>query len=250
VSGFGGVIFIGGHFYVNNNTNLNDLSGFGNLTTINNCMEIINNAALMSLQWFGNLTSIGNENDNDPLNNYLNISWNGSLTDLEGFGGITFIFGSLIIENNPVLMTLGGLDNTFLGSGSITNVRIQNCPELIICQVPCICDVIMNGGEAIIINNAEGCNNTEEILALCTVSTTTPEDLPNITISPNPTNGIFTLQVITNGIYQIHNTSGQIIRQGDIQNEQLIDISREAQGVYFISVTVDDATLVRRMVKM
>jgi len=149
VSGFGGVIFIAGHFYVNNNTNLNDLSGFGNLTTINNCMEIINNDALVDLQWFINLTSIGNENDNDPVNNYLNISGNGSLTNLE------------------VLTTLGGLDNTFLGSSSITNINIQNCPELIICQVPCVCDVILSGGTATIGDNAEGCNSTMDIIEEC-----------------------------------------------------------------------------------
>lgn len=165
VSGFTNVIFIGGHFYLNDNTNLNNLSGFGSLTTVNNCMEITNNNALGNLQWFTGLTSIGNVNDSD--NSYLLISGNGSMTDLTGFENITFIFGSLTIQDNPVLTSLGGLNNTFLGSSSITNISIQNCPELIICQVPCVCDVIMNGGMATIGNNAEGCNSTMDVMDEC-----------------------------------------------------------------------------------
>ncbi len=71
-----------------------------------------------------------------------------------------------------------------------------------------------------------------------------------ISVFPNPNIGIFEVQSIVEGTYQIHNTSGQTIQEGDMQNNLLIDISREAQGVYFISVTIDNETFVRRIIKM
>ncbi len=95
-------------------------------------------------------------------------------------------------------------------------------------------------------------NTVQSIMVseLPTVSIEMPDNLFDFNVLPNPNKGIFTIQNIPNGIYQIHNTSGQIIQEGNMQNDLQIDISREAQGVYFISVTVDDATSVRRIVKM
>ncbi len=95
-------------------------------------------------------------------------------------------------------------------------------------------------------------NTTQSIMVseLPTVSVEHPDNSFDFNILPNPNKGIFTVEGIPQGIYQILNTSGQIIQEGDIQNDLLIDISREAQGVYFISVTIDNETFVRRMIKM
>lgn len=216
VSGFSNVIFIGGHFYLNNNTNLNNLSGFGSLTTVNNCMEITNNNALENLQWFTGLTSIGNVNDSD--NSYLLISGNGSMTDLTGFENITFIFGSLTIQDNPVLTSLGGLNNTFLGSNSITNISIQNCPELIICQVPCVCDVIMNGGEAIIMNNAEGCNTPEQVDANCSL----PIELLYLKVTQYQNNVLLTWLTAT------ETNNSHFIIEHSIDAQQFTEVGRVA----------------------
>jgi len=49
---------------------------------------------------------------------------------------------------------------------------------------------------------------------------------------------------------QILNTSGQIIRQGDMQNDLLVDISREAQGVYFVSIQMDNEVVTKRITKL
>jgi len=95
-------------------------------------------------------------------------------------------------------------------------------------------------------------NTTQSIMVseLPTVSTKMPDNSFNFDILPNPNKGIFMIQGIPEGTYQIHNTSGQIIRQDDMQNDSLIDISQETQGVYFISITIDNETFVKRMVKM
>jgi len=72
---------------------------------------------------------------------------------------------------------------------------------------------------------------------------------PDVTISPNPGSGVFDIQ-LTQGTYQILNTAGQIIQTGKLQNNTSIDISHEPQGVYFISINIDDYSMIERFVKM
>jgi len=86
-------------------------------------------------------------------------------------------------------------------------------------------------------------NTTQSIMVseLPTVSTEIPDNSFNFNVLPNPN---------TEGTYQILNTSGQIIQQGNMQNDLLIDISSEAQGVYFISVTIDNESFIKRIIKM
>jgi len=95
-------------------------------------------------------------------------------------------------------------------------------------------------------------NTTESLMVsqLPTISTTLPDDRFDFMISPNPNTGIFQVRGIAEGTYQILNTSGQIIQQGDMKNDLSIDISTEAQGVYFMSITIDNETFVKRMIKM
>jgi len=95
-------------------------------------------------------------------------------------------------------------------------------------------------------------NTAESIMVseLPTVSTETPDNSFIINVLPNPNKGIFTLYGTSEGVYQIFNTSGQTIQQGNVQNNALMDISNEAQGIYFISVTIDNETFLQRIVKM
>ena len=147
---------------------------------------------------------------------------------------------------NSVLTDLSGLENVNSIDGYL---EIYDNPTLSLCAIPPICDYLDSGNTATIDYNAPVCNSTEEILALCTVSTTTPDDLPQITISPNPTNGTFTLQGIPQGTYQIHDTTGRIIQSGNMQNDLSIDISQEARGVYFISIQMKNEVISKRIVK-
>ena len=71
-----------------------------------------------------------------------------------------------------------------------------------------------------------------------------------ITVFPNPNTGIFEVQSTAEGTYQILNTSGQVIQIGNMKNDISLDISDTAQGVYFISVTIDKETFVKRIIKM
>ncbi len=223
---------------------LTSLSGLDNLTTVVRAVAIRDNDALLDLGGLDNLTTIGE---------FLHITQNDNLINLNGLSSLTSISWNLRIGFNENLLNLDGLDNlTSIGDNfSLTeDLRIDNNPMLSICSVPSICYFLENGGSNAIYFNASGCNNLTEVSDACTVSIETFGNSFNFNVLPNPNKGTFVLQGIPEGTYQILNTSGQIIRQGDMRNHLLIDISSEAQGVYFISVIVDDAILVRRVVKM
>lgn len=221
---------------------LTDLTNLSTLTSIRNFI-IYENSSLVNLNGLENLSSI----------EHLTILANASLTDLTALDNLTLVASELYIAHNDKLSSLSGLQNIdfseLMDYNGFINLGIFKNPMLSVCSLPNICTYLENGGTSRIHDNAPDCNTAEEILALCIVSTSTPDD-QLITISPNPSSGTFTLQGIPKGTYQILNTSGQIIQEGELKNDISLDISAEAQGVYFISVTIDDETFVKRIIKM
>lgn len=79
--------------------------------------------------------------------------------------------------------------------------------------------------------------------------------IEGVSIYPNPTNGIITLQRTTQvnlKTVEIYDVNGRILKSIDVSTMQLqktIDISKLASGIYFISVTSEDEKGVMRLVK-
>jgi len=94
-------------------------------------------------------------------------------------------------------------------------------------------------------------NTTESIMVseLPTVSVIIPNGLPDYSIFPNPNNGKFEIQNIREGRYKITDISGRIIQIGDIKNDSFIDISNQAQGVYFISISSNNNNSINKIIK-
>ncbi len=68
-----------------------------------------------------------------------------------------------------------------------------------------------------------------------------------ITIYPNPTTGIFTIQGKGIQSIQITNISGQIVKQLTINNEQFtIDLSNYSKGIYFIKIQIDNKKISKK----
>src|ERR1017187_4912418 len=74
----------------------------------------------------------------------------------------------------------------------------------------------------------------------------------NIIIAPNPTTGIFNIQRYPNpkgGIIQINDVLGNSIYSSTLQGGgQTIDLSAEANGVYFISITTNEGIVNKKIV--
>ncbi len=71
-----------------------------------------------------------------------------------------------------------------------------------------------------------------------------------ITIFPNPATDKIQIQGIAEGKYSLVNTVGQIMQTGQLDKEAFIDISALPQGVYFMSIIINNEQVVRRLLKM
>ncbi len=95
-------------------------------------------------------------------------------------------------------------------------------------------------------------NTTENVMVseLPVVSTTEPDGFSGFAIIPNPNSGLFEVVGIAKGDYNILNTKGQVIQSGRLENGNSIDISAMPQGVYFISLIVEEQAVVKSIVKL
>ena|GEM_PF-1830307 len=73
------------------------------------------------------------------------------------------IKGTLQIVDNPALVTLAGLDN--IDYTTIENMTITGCRNLDYCAVSSICDYLNFGRNAVIFDNAAGCNTKQTVLS-------------------------------------------------------------------------------------
>ncbi len=258
------------HLKIENNDALTDLSGLNNITQIGEGLLVFDNDNLQTLTGLDVLTSIGSQlylKGNTSLNSLfglqgspfglenltsigtdIRIQNNSSLTSLNALSNVTTINGYIRITANDALTSLMGLEN--INPDGITEVLITNNPNLSMCSASSICGHIEDDGMTTFSNNAAGCNSLSEVTDICIVSTDTPYNAFNISIFPNPNNGIFTIQSIENATYNIRNLTGQIIQSGELKNDTSIDISDEVQGVYFISLSIDNHIFTKRIMKM
>lgn len=151
---------IAGNLYVN----IEDIFDFANFNALNQITVIEGNLSLIGLgvhkaTGLSNLTSIGGD---------LKIA-NTYMQSLEGLENLTSIDGSLIITNNihsfVDITGIGNIDYT-----TINGLEIYDNSDLVVCNLPNICNYLGNGGAATISNNSydpAGCNNNSEAIQSC-----------------------------------------------------------------------------------
>jgi len=72
-----------------------------------------------------------------------------------------------------------------------------------------------------------------------------------LSISPNPSNGVFLIDIPVKGekVVSLYNATGQIVYTKTIMNETLnVELNNAAQGVYLLSIEVDSQTVSKRVV--
>jgi len=229
---------IGGGLNISNNHNLIDLRGLDSLTYVGGRLDIEQNLDLKNLMGLNNLSTVG-----DDL--YIQANW--ELESFKGLENLTSVYGRITIDANDKLSSLEGISN--INQTTITTLSIHDNDTLSMCSVPSICSYL-GSHSAMIYDNASGCNDIPSILEACTtVSVNSPNNISQITILPNPNVGIFQVNGIPQGTYQIHDSTGRIIQSGK-KNDLSIDISQEAQGVYFISIQMDNELITKRIIKL
>jgi len=101
--------YIGGQFLINNNDALKVLSESSTINYIGTDLIIVSNDSLQHLNGLENLTEINNDliiGGHGGINNKSNLL----LQDLEGLNGLQSIGHDFVIDSNPSLKTLSGIE--------------------------------------------------------------------------------------------------------------------------------------------
>lgn len=238
VTSIDGSLFIG--FYIaGNNPLLTNLEGLNNLSHIGGSLFIYTNQVLKNVDALENLTSIEGE---------LIIESNDSLSSLQGFSNLNTIGMALTIVDNNMLQSLSGLEN--IDEQTIEHLTIYYNNQLSYCAIESVCECIPAPGlELVISNNAPGCNNPAEVLAMCSVGleeSAQSQTQPVIHIYPNPSNSTFTIEYQGASEYPatisfLDNLGRQIrvfnfISANPGKNPVIWEASGLPEGVYFYRV--------------
>ena len=152
------VPFINGDLTIKEGINetISSLEPLSFLLEIIGDLDVDGTGTLSNLEGLHNLTTVGGD---------LSITNNNALESLSGLASLTDCIGNIRIVNNAALQSITNGNN--LSSVYIDLVTIQGNPQLAICAEPFLCEFLDNGGQATIINNAQGCNSVNQVKADC-----------------------------------------------------------------------------------
>ncbi|UPQ80147.1 T9SS type A sorting domain-containing protein [Flavobacterium azooxidireducens] len=275
--GLSNLTTINGSLRITNNTALSSLNGLENITAINGVLNISFNTLITQLpNW--NLTQVNSIaiSTNTNLNSIASLTGvtslttantSGSimaltifgcpaLTSLNGLQNLSFInnFGVFIAFNNN-LTDISALNN--LNIASISSINVENNNSLTTCNVPWICNfLISNASNALLNNNATGCQSNAVVQAACEALSTTDFELESsLKIYPNPFNNH--ISIALGGDYQNVKTTlvdvtgkqfySKTFTGNTIEINQLDALSG---GIYFVTIELENGTsLTKKIVK-
>lgn len=135
-----------------------NLDGLSSIKFIEVHLRIIN-TSLTNLDGLDSLYSVDLQ---------VQILDNPLLDEISALKNLTIIGQGLYIHNNNNLSSLDGLQNVTLTSN--TNfVSIRDCPALEDCAIANLCEFLENYHVSVIGNNAQGCNNREQVVEACSI---------------------------------------------------------------------------------
>ncbi len=249
-------------FLINDNDYMTDLGGANNFHIVKGDLLISQNDSLVHPAGLRV----------DSIMGTLYLDENANMLDLVGLDSLTFIGGDLLIQNNSSLSNLSGInhllyvgDHIELVNNSVLEnisavdqvqntpwelLRIENCPGLSNCAIQSICNHLTADGNAIIVNNATGCNAVDEVKLACTAAIQNPLDKNEIVVYPNPTLGTFEIKNLHTNNFQclLLKSDGRIIHSWN-PGQASIDVSNLAPGLYVLKINGRDFTAVKVIVK-
>jgi hypothetical protein len=177
LNGISNIASVGTDLNISNTIALTTLTGLESLTNIQGGLMLDSNFGLVTLAGLNNVTNIGGiyiENNNQLVNlsalsnvssglQYLVLQNNHSLLTLSGLENIDSIQTYLDINDNYDLISISELENLhFIGvqANIFGNNQLSLCSNINLC-------ILFENTVAYILNNAPGCNSTDEVFALC-----------------------------------------------------------------------------------
>ncbi len=218
---------IGWHMRISQNTKLRLTETFKKLRIVGGRLFIYDNPSIFEMPAFFELDTIGGD---------LFIKENVKLGGLDNLSQLNYIGGSLYVEDNRVLTALDGLDN--LSVEGLDRLIIRSNAMLSVCNVPAVCAYIdLNKPGLVIKDNAENCNNPDEVSIQCRMTATDDMRIKSLRLFPNPANdyiAVFGLESLDMG--RIFDISGRVVLE--FEGSDAIDIQKLKPGVYFLQIGV------------
>jgi len=281
-----------GRVFIYGNPKLINIDALSNLTTIKKDIIVSYNESLTDFAGLNNLHTVGglgiggspllanlsDLNQLDSVETGLVIHNMPLLTSLEGLENLHYLGGTLYITDNQSLASLSGLENlrhaerleiinnpslaSLSGIDSVEfaaeftgyQIIIESNPLLSFCGIQSICNVMADHGYwTIYSDNAEGCNSQGEVYISCGLSDTDEKiDEAEIKIYPNPTPGVFVVEIETPKRFkaQVMDAMGRLVETVELFGGGVVDLSGEPEGMYFVRLLFDGQIVVRKVVKI
>ncbi|MBD3723996.1 MAG: hypothetical protein IE891_04270, partial [Flavobacteriaceae bacterium] len=170
---------------------LSSISGLSNLTQVTN-INIVNCPSLTSLNFLNSLTTYTSSTVRIALSNNLN------LIDISALNGVS---------GQP-----------------ITELVITDNLSLSTCAVDWVCDYLATASpNATISGNATGCESVAAVNSACAALSNSDFDLASISLYPNPTDAIFSIEIPNEVVKQV--------RIFDVTGKMLLDSNQATLNV-------------------
>lgn len=244
ISPFGTSSFsVNGEVLIANNSLLN-LLFLQNLTSCGG-IRIIQCAQLQNLLGLANLTNINGQGST----NGINISINANLTTLNGLNvsNITLSNQPITISGNSTLNNINAL--SVIPVSGISNLSISNNGQLATCASTWLCDYAATGKPLTITGNATGCESVAAINTACAALSNLDFNLAEISLFPNPTDAIFSIEVPNEVVKQVRifDVTGKMLLDS---NQSTLNVSSFASGIYMINIETESGKIgVSKLVK-
>jgi hypothetical protein len=215
-----------------NGTDINDLSPLLSLKSIKGDLSIYNNDILTTLDGLNNIQTI----EGDLRIGNDTRGGNPSLVSLAALENLTYLKGSLFIEQNTALPGLTGLEN--VQAGFLDGIYIKNNPILSDCDIQSICNYLASGSPSVdLSNNSTGCNTETEVKEACTFGVPDNNDL-SLKINLSVSNDLININIPNldekSIKFQILDETGKVLSVIDLNNPiTSVDISQLTPGLYF-----------------
>jgi subtilisin family serine protease len=196
------------------------------------------------------------------------ILWNTGQTGTSIWAKATGAYSASVTDSNGCTGISNSVSVTLNPEPVKPMVYYSNNANLLISSVPTGNQWILNGVDipgadsatwypvqsglySVRVTNASGCENTSDVFNYVNIGM--DEEVLGLMIYPNPTNGVFTVEIpsdVTDARVYVYDGIGRLIVEQSVQaQKERIDLSPFANGVYRVTLIWDDGARTQSLVK-
>ncbi len=265
--------YVGESIFIGDNFETMEINGFDNLREVAGSVDIQEHIFLMGMNAFNNLENIGgdlimalNVQELPQIESFQNLKTIGNQFRFEGnftVENLNFLsnlesVGKIYLANNDGLTTLEPFSN--IDHTQLNDLFLSENFGLSICNVEPICSYIADDGAATIGQNAMGCMDEDDLNLACLVNTQNIDNQIDVTLFPNPTEGVITLSRSEFGTQSGNNLAkakitiisltGKVLLSENLGANHQIHLPKGMTGMLILKVETEEGVAMKRIIKI